>query len=316
MTPVVKRRAAVLALIGVLVGSAVLLAGVTGSAPPVSFAVVSDATTETMRAVDRAGLAVTRLSDDEEAELGRRMDAAQHLRPGDAADSAYVQKLVDTLVANGELRRPGLSYRGAVIQSGDVNAYASPGGHVYVTSAMMSFVHSEAELAAVIGHELAHVDLRHCVERIQYRVAAEKIVGPSLAVLAAIGASLWQAGYADDQESDADRAGVLYASRAGYDPRAVGQLWVRMQMLHGGVTQGPSSVPGELGGAVETAVTGYFRSHPTDAERIARIERAISEQGIDVAGRAWYVGKSNLAQRVPRSELELEDEWLSAEGAP
>jgi predicted Zn-dependent protease len=302
-----------LALVAALLGVAALLVGVAGNAPPVSFAVVSDATTETMRAVDRAGLIVTRLSDEEETRLGRQMDAANLLQRGAAADTVYVQKLVDSLVASGALRRPTLAYRAQVIQSEDANAYASPGGFVYVTSAMLSFARTEAELAAVLGHELAHVDLRHCVERIQYRVAAEKIGGTPLEVLAAIGAGLWQAGYADDQESDADRMGVLFAARAGYDPRAAGQLFVRMQMLHGGVTPAPGSVPDELGGAVESTVTGYLRSHPTDAERIARIDRAIAEQGIDVAGRGWYVGKANLARRTPRSELELEDEWVSGD---
>ncbi len=313
MTPVAKRRAGALGLVAVLLGAAALLAGVAGNAPPASFAVASDATTETMRAVDRAGLMVTRLSDEEETRLGRQMDAANLLPAGSATDTAYVQKLVDALVASGALRRPTLSYRAQVVQSKDVNAYASPGGFVYVTSAMLSFAQSEAELATVLGHEIAHVDLRHCVERIQYRVAAEKIGGAPLEVLASIGAALWQAGYADDQESDADRMGVLYAARAGYDPRAAGQLFVRMQMLHGGVTSAPGSVPDELGGAVESTVSGYFRSHPTDTERIARIDRAIAEQGIDVAGRGWYVGRANLAQRTPRSELELDDEWVSGD---
>jgi predicted Zn-dependent protease len=314
VTPVAKRRAALLGVVGALVGAAALLARVQGSAPRVSFEVASDTATETMRAVDRAGLAVTRISDDEEVELGRHMDGMLPLQRGSTADTAYVQKIVETLARSGDLRRPGLTYRASIVVSNDVNAFASPGGYVYVTSAMLDFVQSEAELAAVLGHEMAHVDLRHCVERIQYRVAARKVGGAPLEVLAAIGSELWQAGYADDQESDADRRGVLYAARAGYDPRAAGRLFRRMEMLHGGVTPPPpGSVPGELGGAVETAVSNYFRSHPSDAERIARIDRDIAEQGIDVAAGRWYVGKANLAQRVPWSELEVEEEWVTGD---
>jgi predicted Zn-dependent protease len=158
---------------------------------------------------------------------------------------------------------------------------------------------------------MAHVDLRHCVERLQYRVAAEKIGGEPLEILVGIGASLWQAGYADDQESDADRWGVLYAARAGYSPHAILHLFSRMQMMHGGVTPKPESIPGELGDAVESAVSGYFRSHPTDAERIDRIQRAIAEQRLDT-GEPLYVGAQNLARRTPHSELELEDEWLQS----
>jgi len=80
---------------------------------------------------------------------------------------------VGAIVAQ-KVSRRGIRYRFHVIDSPGINAFALPGGQIFVTTGMMNFVQSEAELAAVLGHEMAHVDLRHCIERYQYEIHLRK----------------------------------------------------------------------------------------------------------------------------------------------
>src|ERR1700757_4463246 len=94
-----------------------------------------------------------------------------------------------------------------------INAFALPGGHVYVGAGLLSLMDSEDELAAVMAHEIEHVDHYHCAERVQQEQALRKI---PLGGLIAIPAEVFEAGYSKDQELEADREGTRLAVETGY----------------------------------------------------------------------------------------------------
>jgi beta-barrel assembly-enhancing protease len=159
----------------------------------------------------------------------------------------------------------GYPYRFHVVGLREVNAFALPGGHVYVTRGLLSFVRGDDELAAVLGHEMAHVDLGHCVDRYRFGEAMRKAGAASAGageLIDAIRAGI-SASYSQQQEFDADARGVYFAQRAGYNPRAALDVFARL-----GEARGPAG-----GGLLRP----YLESHPSDARRRANLERVLSE---------------------------------------
>lgn len=173
------------------------------------------------------------ISEDQEIGIGRENDAKIQKEYGvydDARLQAYVQRVGERLAARSH--RPGLVYRFTVLDSPDVNAFALPGGYVYITRGILAYLNSEAELAAVLGHEIGHVTARHGVRQYTAAVAANigatimSVFVPELGnqagqqLLNAIGGALLS-GYGRDHELEADRLGAEYLAHTGYDPDAI-----------------------------------------------------------------------------------------------
>ncbi len=170
------------------------------------------------------------MSEAEEISLGRRYNQdilkEQPAYP-DPALAEYVDRVGQTLARASH--RPGLSYHFTVVDSPDVNAFALPGGYIYITRGLLAYLNSEAELAAVLGHELGHVTARHSVR--QYSAAAATgVLGSVLSAAVGIQGSrdlfnmLGKAllsGYGREHELEADRLGAEYLARTGYDPDAM-----------------------------------------------------------------------------------------------
>src|ERR1700730_8257472 len=121
-----------------------------------------------------------------------------------------------------------------------VNAFALPGGHVFVGAGLLTLTQSEAALAAVLGHEVEHVDLRHCAERVQTEQRLRNL-GP-LGDLLGLPVELFIAGYSKDQELEADRDGTALAVEAGYSPLGILQLLKEFERLEQ-KTGNPSNAP-------------------------------------------------------------------------
>jgi len=129
--------------------------------------------------------------------------------------------------------RPNLDWTFAVVDSPAVNAYAAPGGHVFITLGLFLLLESEAELAVILGHEIAHVTERDHLEALKTQLAlgvvqdllqsegVEGIDDATLDQLVLAGVSLYGIGLARDDELNADRIGIVLAARAGYDPWAL-----------------------------------------------------------------------------------------------
>jgi predicted Zn-dependent protease len=224
--------------------------------------------------------------------------------------SYYVRKVGETMVAY--VDRQDIEYRFHVIESEAINAFALPGGHVFITTAMLeTFIESEAELAVILGHEMSHVDLRHCIERYQYVLTMEKVGAGEVGAVIEILRRLVAIGYRQYQEVEADEHGVNLAVRAGYDPAVAATLFERLAVEHGEQERGEASSPvGEVAGAVGEVLGSYGQTHPDSLDRVDRVRAWLDRHGAEIRGRTLYLGRENLRLRVPRADREYPEEWL------
>jgi predicted Zn-dependent protease len=259
------RIALVLAL---LVAGAVL--AMLGTADPgVNLSAVRSLWADTLRDADQIGMRLTRISAADEMKIGA--DLARSLSP--YKEDADVTHVAQPLLRY--TRRRGMLYRFHVIESTEINAFALPGGQIFVTASLLDFVESEAELAAVLGHEISHVDLRHCIERYQYQYKLKKAGFPDeLGWLTEAAHRLAAMGFSQDQELEADAQGQRLAIEAGYDPDAAVALFSRMAAQFDERTSPRATTPaGELKQAVGEAIGSYFRTHPPSEQRMRELQR-------------------------------------------
>lgn len=139
---------------------------------------------------------------------------------------AYVNEVGQRLAKHSH--RPNLQWHFTVVDSPDVNAFALPGGYVYITRGIMAYLNSEAELAGVVGHEIGHVTARHGVRQqsTSTTVGLGSILVPDMnnqvgATLLQTLAQAWTAGYGREHELESDRLGAQYLAKTGYNPQAM-----------------------------------------------------------------------------------------------
>jgi predicted Zn-dependent protease len=287
----------------------VILAAFGNSDGKVGFSSLRYLWSDTARDADQIGLRLTRLTDADEMALGAEVsDPVLAEFHEDPAASAYVTDVARSLLPH--VRRGGIQYRFHVIGADQINAFAMPGGQIFVTSGLLEFVESEAELASVLGHEISHVDLRHCVERYQYQYRLKKAGASGLGSMVDFAHRLMATAFTQDQESDADAQGEQLAIEAGYDPDAAASLFERLKKHLGEPSPRSTTTPvEELGKAVGEAIGSYFRTHPPTGDRAVRLKLLVAEHSRDLKGRRFYVGKQNLAQRTARSHQEFPAEF-------
>jgi predicted Zn-dependent protease len=240
---------------------------------------ILDAAADFQRDLTRAPMHVTRLSDDEEIRIGDEM-AKQYqasessLTPEERALAVYVSR-VGGLVAGHAKRK--LPYRFHLVSDANfINAFALPGGHVFVGKGLLDQLASEDELAFVIGHEIEHIDHYHAVERVQIEAQLKNLDLEELAALAQIPLSLLQEGYSKDEEFEADREGLRLAVAAGYSADGAVKLLERWTRLYREYVIHADTPIDELGQVAITGLVGYFRSHPLPSERLAQAREVIA----------------------------------------
>jgi predicted Zn-dependent protease len=283
-----------------------------------------------VRDVDRIGLVVTQVSAAREIEIGREIHRgiARRWRLLDNTDlHAYVVDVGNTLAPR--VQRRDIDYFFRIIDTPSVNAFAIPGGGIYITTGMLGFLQSEAELATVLGHEMIHVDFKHCIERLQYELAARKIVGRDLAILARIGYSLALVGFSEQQELEADAAGALLAAGDFYDPYAAQTVFVRLAAVEAqrkaaaqpadakgsrsptspGSKGKPPTMLAEAGASLERALEQYFATHPPAETRIRHLQRVYERNASAWRGQSFYVGRLNYAEKTARFRAIHTEEW-------
>jgi predicted Zn-dependent protease len=218
------------------------------------------------------------LSEEGEADLGRKQHpqvlAEYGGAYGDPELNRYVTSIGDFLAKTSE--RPDLKFTFTILDTPIVNAFALPGGYVYITRGLLALAESEAEVAGVLGHEIGHVTARHTAERYGQSVAAG-IASAGLGVLlggeaaqasGALGALLLQS-YSRVQEFEADMLGGRYLARAGYDTKAMAGFLSQLE-AH-------SRLEAELAGQPEKADSfNIMQTHPRTTDRI---QRALEQAG-------------------------------------
>lgn len=190
------------------------------------------------------GRQFTLVTEGQEVQMGRDADpsivASMGLYPDETLQN-YVRSLGLDLASRSE--RPNLPWTFRVLDDPLINAFALPGGYIYVTRGIMAYMDSEAELAGVLGHEIGHVTARHSVDQISRAQVAQLGLGLGMVLapelqqfegLASASVGLLFLKFGRDDERQADELGVRYMARAGYDPA---QLSGVMGML-GRVTSG------------------------------------------------------------------------------
>ncbi|MFQ5670486.1 MAG: M48 family metalloprotease [Acidobacteriota bacterium] len=202
-----------------------------------------------------------------DAEIGRSLGLYQ-----DTSLAAYVQQMGKKLAAHSE--RPDLPWTFRIVDDSVVNAFALPGGFVYVTRGILAHLGSEAELAAVVGHEIGHVTARHSVNQMSKAKLAGlglnlgTLVKPGLARfgdLTNTSLGLLFLKFSRDDESQADELGLRYMLRAGYDARPMVEVFDLLDRVsHAG---NGSSVP------------NWLATHPAPLDRKERAQRQIAARG-------------------------------------
>ncbi len=215
-----------------------------------------------------------RFSPAEDVELGRR--AAAELEPqlpisSDRARQAAITRIGQRLVAAlpARLRQPEFRYTFQIVDRKDINAFALPGGPIYVNRGMLDAARNDGEVAGVIAHEISHVALRHATaqatkgQKFQLGAMAGQILGSVIggrtgAVIAQgsqIGIGTYFMKYSREYEREADLLGVQLMSRAGYDPRAMATMFETIEARSG--NGGPE----------------WLSDHPSPSNRAAAINR-------------------------------------------
>lgn len=220
---------------------------------------------DTVKAV---GKATREIPQDEEIAIGQDV-AARLLGAAPLVDNLRLQRYVNSvgrwLASQSE--RPDLPWRFGVLDAPQVNAFAVPGGTVFITRGLLERVKSEAELAGVLSHEIVHVVRKHHLKAIQKGAlaslggqAASAAFGDMNAEakekLVAFGTEMYSRGLDKGDELEADRLGVVIAARGGYDPYGLPEVLQTLQAAN----------------PADSSLALMFKTHPAPGERLQALE--------------------------------------------
>ena len=208
--------------------------------------------------------ATTEIAEPEEIAIGRDM-AARLLGAAPLANDPALQRYVN-LVGRwlaSQSERPNLPWHFAVLDAPEVNAFAVPGGTIFVTKGLVQRMRSEAELAGVLAHEISHVIRKHHLKAVQ-KAAQTSLAGEALQQalkdqrpearekLITLGNELYTRGLDKADEMEADRVGIVIAARAGYDSYGLPSVLQTLQAMN----------------AQDSSLALMFKTHPSPAERL------------------------------------------------
>jgi beta-barrel assembly-enhancing protease len=214
--------------------------------------------------VKNVGKAVKEIDEPEEIAIGK--DVASRLLGAaplvaDARLQRYVNHVGRWLAVQTE--RPDLPWQFGVLDSPNVNAFAVPGGTIFITRGLLERMRNEAELAGVLGHEIVHVLRKHHLKAIQkgaqsglagdaMSMALKDRAGPARDKLIAFGTEMYSRGLDKGDELEADRLGIVIAARAGYDAYGLPSVLQTLQAMS----------------AQDSAVALMFKTHPAPGDRL------------------------------------------------
>lgn len=222
----------------------------------------------------------------EETAIGRQI-AGNLLGAAPLVKDKGLQKYVNNVgrwVAN-QSERPDLAWHFGVIESNDINAFAAPGGYIFITKGLYQLLADEAELAGVLGHEIGHVIRKHHLKILQQskmvdlggKLLSKQVGGnDKIGNLIGSGAEIVSRSLDKGAEFEADRIGVVLAARAGYD--AYGLPQVLQSIGHSGNND---------------SVALLFKTHPHPDERLDKLGLAMDNRLDDIKGQT-------LAKRLYR----------------
>jgi predicted Zn-dependent protease len=240
-------------------------------------------------------------SREREFELGQQLaaevEASSHLLR-DARVQSYVEDLVQNLVRNSDARAP---FNVRVIDSDELNAFALPGGFLYVNTGLIMEAETEAELAGVLAHEIAHVTARHATKQASKAQLFQLFTLPLIFVGGPVGYGIQQGlslavpltflKFSRNAEREADFLGLQYAYKAGYDPVGMVDFLERLRESD-----------------QQSRLASAFSSHPMTKDRIQRAQKEIAQV---LPPRAEHVVSNSRFAEVKAYLLRLhESNWV------
>lgn len=233
------------------------------------------------------------IKEPQEIELGEGI-ASSLLGAAPLLDNPEVQRYVNRvgLWLALQTERPDLPWMFGVLEDNDVNAFATPGGNVFITKGLLLRMSSEAELAGVLAHEISHVLRKHHLQAIKKGAKAELLADfaneaikekggdPRLSKLVSAGTEVYARGLDKNDEYEADRMGVVIAARGGYDPYGLPAVLQTLQSLN----------PNDSNLAL------MFKTHPALGERLSRLDRLMTPA---------FEGKEGGPELVSRFDKEM-----------
>lgn len=233
------------------------------------------------------------ISPERETALGRELSqgiAKEETLVTDPEIAGYVSQIGRRLVAVSQTANQPRHFH--VIDKDQVNAFAIPGGHMYVMTGLIEAAKTEAELAAVMAHELAHDEERHPTERLSRQMGMQMLMnvllgknpGQTQQVVSSLLANSGISAYSRSAEFQADRIGTYLLNRAGYDPHAMVnffQTLVALEQQQGG------------GGANRS----LFATHPPTPDRIQAIKELVASFGNQRSRQKAIVGNFSTIQK-------------------
>lgn len=251
-------------------------------------------------AAQRAGagktLASMVISDDQELEIGKQVKAQLEKEEGlkyvqDPSITAYVEKLATPIfqAANAERKTAWKLY--VIDDAKTVNAFATPGGFIYVYTGLLMAADSDAEIAGVLGHEAAHVTERHSARALVNQYGIESVtqlaLGKNAGLLSQISSQIAGQGLmlanSRSAENEADHAGAIFSNKAGFDPRGLTTFFAKLKAQQG---QTP-------------AVMTFLSTHPDPGERVKNVNKIIAEENLKATG-----GQSNATLKQIQAKIQ------------
>ena len=239
------------------------------------------------------------MSEAQELALGRQASeqiAQQMSMVEDPKLQAYVQRIGEQLAS--QSHRSNIPYRFQVVDSPDINAFALPGGHIYINRGLLLYLNTEAQMAAVLGHEIGHVTARHGVRQ-QSIAMGTGLIGqlitigtgiPAVGDLSNMMGTAMVRGYGRDMELEADGLGAEYLARSGYRPGAVLDV---LGVLKDQETY--STRQAEAQGRQVESYHGLFSTHPTHDQRLQQV---VARAQSLVTGDTQRVGRDEYLQML------------------
>lgn len=213
------------------------------------------------------------ISENQEIALGKETDKEIRIQYGIYDDSSlnqYVERIGKMLTPH--THRSHLNYYFSVLDTPVINAFAVPGGYIYLTRGILAMMNSEAALAAVLSHELGHVNARHSVRRMSKLLLVKLGLGVGGALsetfakisgVASVGIQLLFLKYSRDDEREADALGVKYSRKGGFNPGEMVGFFDSLQRL------------GDL--SEDASLPGFLSTHPLTSERIRNVKGMLEE---------------------------------------
>jgi predicted Zn-dependent protease len=213
------------------------------------------------------------MSEDQEIRIGQEQDVQVRKEMGVYGDRELQQYVSDIGLRLAQAsERPSLPWHFTIVDVPAINAFALPGGYIYITRGILPFLQDEAQLAGVLGHEIGHVNARHAAQQYSRSTASELglIVGSifvpqtrPFAQLGETGLGLLMLKNSRDDEVQADSLGARYAARAGWDPDGIPQMLTTLARIE--------EVSDNKG------VPNWMQTHPVAEDRVQRVQAAVRE---------------------------------------